>query len=224
MRRSSRGLFDSSTSTALRAEYEFEYEFEYEERRTMQGEDWAVVGVRRRLERPLRAWPVNGTEGLRALPWAIVERPVGAGGQCGFLVRDHGETGDWELGDWVLRMRRLGARGLSGSFWELGTASEGRCAPCSCPEGATGESPGWNPGDHATQRSLCPERAHGTGCVWSPFAPLERDVMGWGLPRVPLRSTLGYRRAPRCGEGGRMSGECFPPKPHPLTSGVKALR
>ncbi len=35
--------------------------------------------------------------------------------------------------------------------------------PCSCPEGATGESPGWNPGDHATQRAPCPEGAHGTG-------------------------------------------------------------
>ena len=35
----------------------------------------------------------------------------------------------------------------------------------SCPEGATGERPGWNPGNHATPRPPCPERAHGTGCL-----------------------------------------------------------
>jgi hypothetical protein len=72
--------------------------------------------------------------------------------------------------------------------------------PYSCPEGATGET-GWNPGDHATQRSLCPERAHGTG-VWSPFAPLGRGVVGWGDPGFRSAPPLGYRRAPRCGEGG----------------------
>jgi hypothetical protein len=60
--------------------------------------------------------------------------------------------------------------------------------PVPCPEGATGESPGWNPGDDATQRPPCPERAHGRGCVWSPFAPLGRGVVGWGDP--------GFRSAP----------------------------
>ena len=41
----------------------------------------------------------------------------------------------------------------------VGEFPDARTVPRSCPEGATGESPGWNPGDHATQRPLCPERA-----------------------------------------------------------------
>ena len=54
--------------------------------------------------------------------------------------------------------------------------------PCWCPEGATGESPGWNPGNHVTQRPPCPEGAHETGSQASPFAPLGRGPVGGGDP------------------------------------------
>jgi hypothetical protein len=85
---------------------------------------------------------------------------------------------------------------------------------------------GWNPGDHATQRPLCPERAHGVGFVWSPFAPLGRGVMRWADPGFRSAPPLGCRRAPRCGEVGRgmhVRGDASP-KAQPLTSGVGGLR
>ena len=75
---------------------------------------------------------------------------------------------------------------------------------CSCPEGVTGESPGWNPGDHTTQSPPCPERVHGTGWVWSPFAPLGRDVMGWrdpGFRSAPPRAVSVRRFAAGAGAG-----------------------
>ncbi len=82
--------------------------------------------------------------------------------------------------------------------------------PCSCPEGATGESPGWNPGNHATQRPPCPEGAHGTGYEASPFAPLGRGRVGCGDPRfAPLHlglspcAALRRRQAPEAPGGQR---------------------
>jgi hypothetical protein len=73
--------------------------------------------------------------------------------------------------------------------------------PCACPEGATGESPGWNAEDHATQRPLCPERAHGKGGVGSTFAPLGRGVVG-GVTQgsAPLHPGLSPCAALRRGE------------------------
>jgi hypothetical protein len=68
---------------------------------------------------------------------------------------------------------------------------------------------GWNPGDHATQRSLCPERAPGTGCVWSPFAPLGRGGVGWGDPgfrSAPPWAIAVRRVAARAGAGCRFGG------------------
>jgi hypothetical protein len=70
-----------------------------------------------------------------------------------------------------------------------------------CPNGATGESPGWNPGYASLKCHPCPEGAHETVRVASPAALLGRGVGRMAGPRVPLRSTLGYRRAPRCGGG-----------------------
>jgi hypothetical protein len=104
-------------------------------------------------------------------------------------------------------------------------ACPGRCDARSCPEGATGDSPGWNPGDHATQRPPCPERAHGTGCAWSPFAPLGRGGMGWGAPgfrSAPPRAVAVRRVAARAG-ARCMSGPDTSPKERPLTSDAGAL-
>lgn len=81
--------------------------------------------------------------------------------------------------------------------------------PVPCPEGATGDSPGWNPGNHTPQRPPCPERAHGTGDVRSPFAPLGRGVMAWDDPRfrsAPPWAVAVRRVAARAGAGGMPGG------------------
>jgi hypothetical protein len=64
-----------------------------------------------------------------------------------------------------------------------------------------------------------PEGAHGSGVGtvawgWSPSAPLGRVAWCGVGPRVPLRSTLGYRRSPRCGVGAirRYNGEFRVPR------------
>lgn len=49
-----------------------------------------------------------------------------------------------------------------------------------------------------------PERAHGTGCLSSPFAPLGRGVVRWGLPgfrSAPPRAVAVRRVAARAGAG-----------------------
>jgi len=54
--------------------------------------------------------------------------------------------------------------------------------------------------------------------------PVGARYHGVGWPRVPLRCTLGYRRAPRCGGRARDAGpEDAAPKVQPLTSGVRTL-
>ncbi len=79
------------------------------------------------------------------------------------------------------------------------------------PNGANGESPGWNPGNHAHPTRPRPEGAQAfcvigdDGGAVSPSAPSGRADVGMACPRVPLRSTLGCRRAPRCGGVGRVS-------------------
>jgi hypothetical protein len=101
-----------------------------------------------------------------------------------------------------------------GEFWDLETGDwELLLGPASCPEGATGESPGWNPGDHATPRPLCPERAHGTRCVCSPFAPLGRGVMGRADPgfRSAAPWAIAVRRVAARSGPGCMSGGMRPP-------------
>jgi len=80
----------------------------------------------------------------------------------------------------------------AGSCQKLGSQLPVCCrqfsVPCSCPEGATGESPGWNPGNHATQCPPCPQGARGTRDEGAPFAPLGRVPVGCGDP--------GFRSAP----------------------------
>jgi hypothetical protein len=111
---------------------------------------------------------------------------------------------------------RWGARGLrweflGTGFWELATPCEGRCVPRSCPEGATGES-GVEPRGPSTQPLLCPERAHETGSVRSPFAPLGRDVLGWGDPgfRSAPPWAFSVRRVAARAGAGCISGGCVP--------------
>ncbi len=102
---------------------------------------------------------------------------------------------------------------LGTGFSELGTPCEARCVPCSCREGATGESqygvgtPGTNPHDVLDALKGPRNRVH-----WSPFAPLGRDVMRWGDPgfrSAPPRAVAVRRVAARAG-AGCMSGGCVP--------------
>jgi hypothetical protein len=82
------------------------------------------------------------------------------------------------------------------SFWELATGN------WELPQ---------NPGDRAAQRPLCPEGAHGTGCLGSPFAPLGRGVVG-GVTQgsAPLHPGLSPCAALR---RGRARNACLRARP-----------
>ncbi len=73
----------------------------------------------------------------------------------------------------------------------------------SCPNGANGESPGWNPGN-GVRKMVRALKGHTDPAAGDNRPPRWGGVSrGVGGPRVPLRFTLGCHRAPRCGEGAR---------------------
>jgi hypothetical protein len=80
------------------------------------------------------------------------------------------------------------------------------------PEGATGESPGWNPGDRATQHPLCPERAHETA-AYGPRSPRWGEGSWGGVTQgsAPLHPGLSPCAALRRGrERDACPGACVP--------------
>jgi hypothetical protein len=141
--------------------------------------------------------------------WGGVGRPFRAGDSSWGAVRPQGVA----LG--CLGLPRWGegrgqGSGLASGIWRLGSSARTclvRYAPKGQPVKARGGTPGTTPHD-----DLCALKgAHGTGCMWSPFAPLGRGVMGVGVTQGSAslhRWAVAVRRVAASPGAGSMSGEC----------------
>ena len=149
----------------------------------------------------------------KTCPWLARRAAVRSSGS----IRSRRGTG--------MRRRRTGcmACGCVGADLPPGYRAGPGSGEAPCSKGATGESPGWNPGEPCAPKTPRHEGAGVSGAVWDdgdemrPSAPLGRGVIGVAGPRVPLRSTLLCRHAPRCGAG------CLAPTASGATGSVLSM-